>query len=184
MKASRFVDGYAVVLATALLASCGSGSPSLLAHSSGVSGTPQAQSMLPSRGGAFRAAYAGTYTLGTCSAVHHNGSFQFSGTGSASFLYKSSEMGTMYSYYIPTGCGGWGGSAVLTNTRHPRDSITVSLHGRGSQYAYPCTGGQNLCSFSVTGGAGRFAHATGSGTVKMTYNNGTYTDAWSGTLQF
>jgi hypothetical protein len=49
---------------------------------------------------------------------------------------------------------------------------------------YAC-GGSN--TYVVTGGTGRFAHATGSGTITTTCpgpSGHTYTDAWSGTLYY
>ena len=182
MTVSRFVYGLAVVMSTALIASCGGGSPSLLNQSAGVDGTSQAQSIFPARGGAFSASYSGTYTFTPCVHGKINGAFGFSGAGSASFLRKSSEMGGLGSSNLT--CGSWSGSAVLSSTRHPDDTITVSLSGGDLGHPPPCSLGH--CNFSVTAGTGRFAHATGSGTMHMSLNRGsnTYSDTWSGTLQF
>jgi hypothetical protein len=44
---------------------------------------------------------------------------------------------------------------------------------------YPC---QSPLSWTVTGGTGKFVHATGSGTVTFKCVGATYSDKWSGTL--
>jgi len=182
MKASRFAYGLAAVLATALLASCG-GSPTPSFRPPGVSGNLHTQSVLPLRGGAFKGGYSGTYTYTQCVVTKTNGLFQFGGTGSASFLHKSSEMGTMFAFSTgPHPCL-WVGSAVLTSARHADDTIKVSLMPIVAKNTPPCS--VYSCPFSIKSGTGRFAHATGSGnfSIKIRGSN-SYRDAWSGMLQF
>ena len=128
-------------------------------------------------GGSFQAGYAGAETGGYSCLLSHP--FKFSGTGSAAFLHASSESGSMV----------WGhgytcdmqGSATLTSTNHPRNSVTVRL-----EYELPgCERSFRGIPFTVIGGTGRFANATGSGTIQLScHSNGTYTDKWSGTITY
>ena len=131
-------------------------------------------------GGPFSARYSGSYSLKECSRTE-TGSFNFSGSGSGSFIQSSTESGHMTgksSFRICT----WKGIATIVSSLHPRNSIVVLLDSVGFNQG-PCT---SKHSFEVTGGAGKFSNATGSGTVVFTCNssNGTYTDQWSGTITF
>ena len=131
-------------------------------------------------GGAFSASYSGQFTSSTCS-MSHEGTFSFSGAGRGTFIGSSSEVGSMTSVFRFPMCQRYAGSATLTNTVHPRNTLTVSLVQPNSRFG-PCAVGP---TFTVTSGTGKFAQATGSGTVKFTcHNNGTYTDHWSGTITF
>jgi hypothetical protein len=71
------------------------------------------------------------------------------------------------------------GTATLTSSVNPANSITVSL---APEYHSWCSTG----SYRVTGGTGSFAGATGSGTVTFACSMfpSTYTDQWKGTLQW
>jgi len=77
------------------------------------------------------------------------------------------------------GCG-WHGTATLTSKLNPSNTITANIQPfRG---AAPCG---NLVFFGVTGGTGKFAHASGNGNVRFNCSSdGTYTDRWSGTLKY
>lgn len=137
-------------------------------------------------GGAFSAGYAGSDTLLACHVPDGQGSFKFSGTGTGTFIHTSNEQGSM-SGNVFEGCG-WTGSATLSSASHPRNSIIVNLSlarpGLGG-FNTPCNTHGKKITFSVSGGTGRFALATGSGTVMFTCNsNGSYTDRWSGTITF
>ena len=130
--------------------------------------------MAPS-GGAFTANYAGTGAMVGSSCSSH---FDFSGTGSGTFVGKGSESGSMHANMF-TSCH-WVGSATLVSKRHPANSITVSL---SSPLRFgPCDVG---AGWVVTSGTGKFIHAAGNGRIKFHCNqNGTYSDVWSGTLNF
>lgn len=128
-------------------------------------------------GGAFSASYAGTETGGfSCILNQH---FNFSGTGSATFLHASSESGDMV----------WGrgftcdlvGRATLASTNHPHSTVTVEL-----EYTLPgCEPSMHPMPFRVVSGTGRFAHAKGSGTVRFScHTGGMYNDKWSGTITY
>lgn len=128
----------------------------------------------------FRAAYSGSYGYrGDCSDTKI---ITYSGSGHAEFLRSSSE-----AISLTWNCGAetLTGSATLTSTTNPRNSITASL---SASYV------TNLCalpplSFTITGGSGRFRHATGSGTLNFVEGSSycffyyEYADKWRGTLR-
>ena len=184
MTASRFVYSFAAVLSTALLASCGgqSSAPQLPASPGTLNQLSKPAAISPAHGGAFSANASGGYTL-VCR-MESFGDFSFSGNGKASFLHGMQESGKMSNGFD---CNGkWSGAATLIAERNRNNTVSVNLVGSCRVHCLsPC---QSAVTFTVTGGTGRFAHATGSGTVQFTctnpYGNGTYTDAWSGTLNF
>src|SRR4029077_7994248 len=117
-------------------------------------------------GGPFGARYAGTEAGGFSCAL--GSTFKFSGAGSAAFLHASSESGSMvWSHGFSCDLQG---SATLTSTKHPHNSVTVRL-----EYGLP--GAQHSLKgmpFTVTGATGRFADAAGSGTIRFScHSNGT-----------
>ena len=129
-------------------------------------------------GGRFRAAYSGTYSKsGDCS---DTATFTYKGNGNARFLHSSSEE-TKFTWF----CGSRGatGSATLTSTQVPRDSVTASVSS--TNFDGPCDG--FTMSFKVTGGTGRFRHASGSGTIVFTPSSEcsySYSDKWRGRLKY
>jgi hypothetical protein len=137
-------------------------------------------------GGTFKASYTGDYSLVGCvGGVHwHRGEFAISGSGKASFLRKSTEQGQMSRGIINEKiCVGWGGNATLTSIHDAANSIYVDLNDRNFVQS-PC--GQAV-SFGVISGTGKFARATGSGTVTFQCSgsgSGQYTDQWAGTITF
>jgi len=175
MKASRFVYGVAVVLSTALLASCGGVSPSLLAHSD-ISPPSQAQSIFPPGGGAFTASYSGKFRYTGCVRFHTGGIFAFRGTGLASFLHRSIESGHLTLSILTCQAAGY---ATWTSVRDPKASITVTVH---SCPVLPR--GHSLCNWAVMSGTGKFAHATGFGQVTFKLGPRRYSDRWMGKLKY
>jgi hypothetical protein len=161
----------------------------VLAGCSAVQSVPsQLQTVRPAiqeSGGPFSASYAGHYSLTGCSPPDGEGRFSFDGTGSGSFIHNSTEFGSMGGF-VYQGCP-WQGTATLLNSAHPLNSITMDLSlAKGLIHPNnPCAPGPNRqIMFTVSGGTGRFRHATGSGTVVFTCNSGRYTDQWSGTISF
>lgn len=154
-----------------------------LAGCSAVASIPghlQVQSAaIKASGGAFNANYSGNFTLRGCP----GGQFNISGSGSASFIHGSSEKGYMSTN--PNGCG-WIGAVTLTSTLHPRNTITAFLSLNNFPQNNPCSPRFNLkVRYLISSGTGRFANATGSGTVVFTcHGDGTYSDQWSGTITF
>ena len=180
IKASRFVYGFAGVLSTALVASCGgqSSTPQLPASPRTLNQLSKPAEISHTRGGTFSASHSGTFTLGgPCSSIRRE-YFNFSGTGRASFLRESSEIGSVQ---MVEPCRSWSGSVTMTSIHRRSNSITMTL---GSQRTFaPCT--SVPFSFTVTGGSGRFAHASGSGTVSFDCDTlYVYTDQWTGTITF
>jgi len=126
------------------------------------------------------AAYSGSFSRdGDCSAT---ATFSYKGAGNAKFLHASSEQISLRWY-----CGSRdvAGSATLTSTGSPGDSITANVNS--TDFKTPCYG--FTLSFSVTGGTGRFRRASGSGTI-VVHRRSTqclpysYRDKWRGTLKF
>lgn len=132
-------------------------------------------------GGTFSATYSGNYSLRDCEG--QRGHFQFTGSGSGSFIHSSTEKGSLYSG--DHGCG-WNGPATLTSSAHPRNSIAMTLNLGNFTFGNPCHPRfAQKVKFIVVGGTGRFINAMGAGTVAFTCNNdGTYTDNWSGTITY
>jgi len=130
-------------------------------------------------GGTFSASYHGRFSSSPCSAGH-NGTFSFGGTGYGNFIGSSSETGSLTRPFRNGQCRfTFKGPATLKSTLHTRNAITSSLSETG--YG-PCV---IPPTYAVTGGTGKFAHASGSGKVVFTCHlDGTYTDQWSGTLSF
>lgn len=164
------------VCATALLlASCGGG------QVAGLSSTQQFANSTESKlaasrlsGGTFKASYSGHYLRYS---DHEGVLYEFRGSGAASFLHRSHER---FRWAFVLGLSGKTSSYTITlkSSKSPTDRIKVTV----GQPPAPC--GSN--SYVVTGGHGRFAHATGSGTINITCKSSdyTYTDAWTGTLYY
>lgn len=133
---------------------------------------------LPALGGSFSASFSGGFTASACQMLSSPGRFRFKGFGFATFIRKAIESGKM-TENDNTCLDSWFGSALIISKFNRANTVTVSL--TTGRYG-PCTQGAD---WTVTGGTGKFAHATGSGTVFFTCNsNGTYTDGWSGALHF
>ena len=67
----------------------------------------------------------------TCGGLN-TGHFNFTGSGTDSFMFKSTENGSMTARPDPMShqCPPWAGTAVVTSARHPANTITGS--GTGS----------------------------------------------------
>ena len=141
--------------------------------------------MTRASGGSFSAHYAGTDGFVQCGdPTQGRGTFNFSGAGSGTFIHGSTETGTMSA--DPPMCY-WSGTATLTNSLHPRNTIAVQLSftsGNGN-FGDPChPRAYKKVQFTISGGTGKFVNATGKGTIVFTCNNGNYSDRWSGTIAF
>jgi hypothetical protein len=172
--------------AALLLAGCGQMSKALPQSNAGTPSARLVQLMAstqsPSGGGAFSGSYSGTKKFTPCVYGMQRGAFDFKGAGMAAFLGASGEAGHLLFTGRRGSCQGWSGRVVLTASKRLRNRIEVRLYGSG--FSSPC--GQQL-SYTVTGGTGRFYHATGSGAVTFQcdrYRSGQYSDQWSGTINF
>lgn len=171
----RWIFVFAVLMLTA----CAS-SPMFQGHPSAPSRQLGGETVGPSNGGPFTAKYSGSYTLSSCSS-HSSGHFNFSGSGSGSFIHGSSESGSMTQ--SPFDCV-WSGTATLTSMLHPSNQIVVSLSLNHISPNSPCNPMEEHVEFVVRGGTGRFRHATGRGTIAFSCSSGKYTDQWSGSITF
>jgi hypothetical protein len=122
------------------------------------------------RGGFFNASYAGHVK---CSGLFPH-TCLFHGTGTANFLGSSKE----HIFFVAGPSGGY--TATLRSAQSKKDSITTAY------FFYPCTGPM---AYTISGGTGRFSHATGAGLIAAickyeTLDYGTYTDTWTGTLYY
>lgn len=162
----RLISAVAVLL----LAGCAA-VPSVPTHLQPVGSASR------NNGGAFSATYAGTETNGEF--CFENQKISFTGKGSASFLRRSTEVGSVQ-WATGFNCN-LRGKATLTSILYPGNSILVYLTGttqicdlRGSGLFY-----------TVGGGTGRFKRASGGGHITFSCKaDGTYTDSWSGSLNF
>lgn len=133
---------------------------------------------LPDSGGTFSVNDSGNYTRSGCALFP--GHFSFRGSGVGTFIHRNKESGGMSSGR--NSCT-MSGSATMVSKGNPSNSITMTIVSNG----LPCFRAPPTVTFNITGGTGRFARATGSGTVVFHCgfgNSGTYTDVWSGTITF
>ena len=131
--------------------------------------------------GALQAAFADRYTAAPCSGgqptgticVTTNGTGQAAGLGSVSLSRTSID--------APGGADSCG-PATTKGTLTLATGDTITFTGTGTF----CRAGQ-VASFNykITGGTGRYLHATGSGAIQvpMPTSSSTGTESWSGTLR-
>jgi hypothetical protein len=179
---SRYALG---ICAAILLAGCGQSTSTLPQSNASTPSMPLghlmsglAQSL--TRGGAFSGGYSGTYYDSGCR-KNLGETSTFTGTGKASFLFRSSESGSGGAPWTGLhggACRPWTGAATIMSERNPQNSITLNLEGGHG----PCY--QQQLSWTVAKGAGKFKNATGSGTLVFTCRNSTYTDSWTGTVNY
>lgn len=137
----------------------------------------------PARGGTLSGGYSGVIRLSKCS-FPFSGGFDFSGTGTVSFLRSGTESGSLVQgFNDKLYCTRWLGAVILTSAEHSKDQLSIAL--RGDKWPSPC--GHHLV-YTVIGGSGKFHDATGSGTVALLCSHhagsSAYSDRWSGTLNF
>ncbi|HZV76314.1 MAG TPA: hypothetical protein VFF63_00990 [Candidatus Babeliales bacterium] len=177
MQSSRRFDSITAVLLAGALAACGSN------ERFATPGSVQPPNVTAAGGGAFTARHDGYVPVSSRCTAHRNGRFEFSGDGFAKFFHKNWERGSMTDKRGGNDCS-WSGTAMLSVEGHAGNSITVTLRlANGSKD--PCAQSRTFMAFVVTSGTGRFAHATGSGSITFEClgSNG-YHDDWSGTITF
>ena len=134
---------------------------------------------LPDHGGTFSVNDSGNYSRSGCGPFGPGG-FSFSGSGVGTFIHRDRESGSLTS--ARNSCK-FSGTATMVSKERPGNSITMAL----SSNALPCFRGPVTVTFIIVGGTGRFAQATGNGTVVFhcgNGNTGTYRDVWSGMISF
>lgn len=164
LKLSRYA--FSVCSAAVLLSGCGGpqtqgwNALSPLQPSTKLSGDSL-------KGGSFTGSYAGKYESG-CSFVCFT---DYHGKGSGTFIGRSRLKGEVFNSCCPSSCGG---GFTFRSKRHPADAFTVSAS---------CG---ETASYTVTGGKGKFAGASGGGTVSFSVDNSndTFTSSWTGTLYY
>lgn len=166
--------------AAALFAGCG-GSQSATGAVRVNAVAPEARAVR-TRGGAFTGAYSGGFDVS--SVICGSEQYALTGAGKGSFLRQSTEFTILLGACLKSG---WSGSSILTSSKDPANAIYVNfpLQVQGMCLNYPF-------SYTVIGGTGKFARATGSGTVTFKFKchhffrrrNGLYSDHWSGTLYY
>lgn len=136
---------------------------------------PNGKSLKPAAGGSFTASYAGTFTelcLDARRPPRVACAYKFDGSGGGTVIRRSILKGKLFCSLS----GGSSGLFKLKSRKHPADRVYAS--------ATPC-GGSGV-SYTITGGTGKFANASGNGTVSFSldYSNNTFTSSWTGTLNF
>jgi len=145
----------------------------------GSSAQRTAARVFSDRKGKLKAKYIGSVTRsGDCSAT---AMLTYAGSGKASIKFlRSSNEKIVFTWFC--GSSNFSGSATLTGVRHPGDTVTASVSS--NDYMSPCYG--FTMSYMVTGGTGRFRHASGSGTIVVNVTTDCtyypYRDKWEGTL--
>lgn len=136
--------------------------------------------IISNHGRKFAAAYSGSYSkTGDCSAT---AMFTYKGDGKARFLRSSNEQIKLTWFCGSTDIAG---SATLTSNRDSRDSVSASVSS--TNFKSPCY--DATMSFTVTGGTGRFRHASGGGSLvvhPLSSNcfSYSYSDKWRGAIKF
>jgi len=155
-----------------------------LAGCSAVSSVPThsltQRTALPDSGGTFTVNDSGGYYRTGCGGFQ-SGNFLFRGSGVGTFIHSNKESGDMVS---PKNSCTFSGTAKMMNKVRPANSITIALSSH-SQHCFHSH--STTMTFTINGGTGRFALATGSGTVIFQCGpggSGAYTDVWSGTISF
>jgi hypothetical protein len=132
----------------------------------------------PPRGGSFSAVFSGTYYASSFPVLQYD----FNGKGKASFLPLSEEYVTVVFVCAPS-CGFEGGGAILTSRLNTANSVSMTfVSGYGT-----CGSVGTSVNWTITGGTGKFANATGNGYLTIKCSGqlyGTYTDSWSGVLYY
>lgn len=177
-------SALSICVAAVLLSGCGG---PLGARSAADALIPGAVGAVAAHGGVFSANYSGTVKIAVVNNDHHY-KFTFDGTGVASFLGPSRETGTLYEN-CTLGCDGKG-VLTLRSSKHQKAAIFMNVEWSGPvTYAGMCLPN---AQYTVNRGKRRFYGATGDGVVTFTCSGGsfggsgsyTYSDQWSGTLDF
>lgn len=136
----------------------------------------------PASGGDFSGGYTGTYR-GHCAGG--GGNFIVTGKGEVSFLGRSREYGQLtgrsFRHKDIWICIDWHGHFTLTSIKNPKTYIEIKVPLPGGVGYPPCA---KALSYTVNGGGGEFAKATGSGSLQCSGPESAYTDQWSGTLNY
>jgi hypothetical protein len=169
-------------VAVAIFAGCG-GNRGIL--QSIPEGSTRETTLHPANRSAFSGTYSGNYIFKICGGGS-GGYFKFKGSGKVSFLGQAWESGKVQeplAMPYPHCAQPWKGGDWLTSKKDPNDRVHVALNGPSGSGSSPCNG---QFAYSVTGGTGKFAKATGSGTVTFQCSSksfGKYSDTWTGTLK-
>jgi len=173
----------AALLAVTSLAACGGVEPgNALAP---LQNSAKTHPLGKGQGGTFTANYSGIYNYNVTWGQANCKIGLFSGNGTASFLGNSTE--SIDSRY----CEGLTinqsfARATLTDASNSKNYIKLGME----QAFFPCfSPNYNTSSWKVRGGGGKFANASGSGTVTFTCTHYTdkqnsYSDKWSGKLTY
>lgn len=139
----------------------------------------QLEKASPKSGGSFTASYSGAYSNNDCRSSKRS-RFEFHGNGTASFLGSGTEQGKIRLVLFHGFCQGVSGTSTFANTSG--DSVTAAF----TTHYSPACGSDVPVDYRVTGGTGKFAHATGSGQVTFTCfgPRHDYVDSSKGTLYF
>jgi hypothetical protein len=178
MRSLRLTRYALSACAVLLLGGCGGGEAATPNSILQFAGSAEPRSAVSRQsGGAFSARYSGHYS------VHHACMecaviWKFRGSGAATFLRRSRER-MNWTFILEPSPKQSPNSATITSFHSKADSVTVQISA-----GYACNGTN---SYVVTSGTGRFARATGSGTIQTTCpgpSGHSYTDAWAGTLYY
>jgi hypothetical protein len=107
-------------------------------------------------------------TLTTCPAAYPDGwaCATFTGSSNATHLGKTTESGLTgfdVTAFLTAGCGAEYGSDTLTAANG--DHVFITFIGSVCKLNDEGTAGQDILTFQITGGTGRFVGATGAGNV-------------------
>jgi hypothetical protein len=125
-------------------------------------------------GGSFTASYGGSASQ-SCHKVYQYYfvcTTSLTGKGSGTFIHRSTFSGVITS--------GHRGSSFHCSAQFSFVSIKRPVDSFDAKHVSGCFSR----SYEVTGGTGKFAHASGNGTATISIRGSTFTSSWKGTLYF
>lgn len=131
----------------------------------------------PLSGGTFTATYKGKIE------THYQSSqsqiINFVGKGNATFLGKSKEDLTIECFYQTSRGTICEGFTDVLKGKH-KNALSMVWDESSAPY-YPCG---STYAWTAYGGSGKFARATGGGSVTLSCSGNKYSTSWSGTLNY
>lgn len=147
-------------------------------HTSGTSSPllPAQSSHRSTSGGPFTASYSGRGIIGCYGDIDY--SFTLKGEGYGTFVQASTLLS---GYGLCQEKITWHDTFTITSTSQSGDSINVSVSGKPTV----CEHDDKLQgSYTISGGSGKFASATGSGSVTLHLGKRHFQAHFNGTLTF
>lgn len=143
-------------------------------------GKPSQESLKQAISGSFTGSYAGMASKVGCRKIYYEYyecSQSFAGRGKGTFIGRSRISGGYSCWHGRYRRGHWAGAFTFVSLKHRLDSFDAETLGSGLCFGIPS-------SYTVTGGTGKFAGATGHLEAHFHVTGHTFTSSWAGILNF